>query len=70
MLVLSRRKDERIMIGDNIVIEVVEIRGDKVRLSFIAPPEVTIHREEIYLLVQQERRDAGRNLNPPTDDRS
>ena len=48
MLVLSRKKDESIVINDNIVITVVDIRGDKVRLGFEAPKEITIHRREVY----------------------
>lgn len=48
MLVLSRKKDERIMIGDNIEVTVIEIRGDRVKLGFIGPSEVPIHREEVF----------------------
>ena len=48
MLVLSRKKNESIIINDNIVITVVEIRGDKVRLGFDAPKDVPIHRQEVY----------------------
>jgi len=48
MLVLSRKKGERIVIGDRIVLTVVDIRGDRVRLAFDAPSEVSIHREEIH----------------------
>lgn len=47
MLVLSRKRDERIVIGDNIVITVVEVRGDKVRLGIEAPTEVPVHRHEV-----------------------
>jgi carbon storage regulator len=47
MLVLSRKRDERIVIGDNIVITVVEVRGDKVRLGIEAPSEVPVHRQEV-----------------------
>lgn len=48
MLVLSRKKNERIVINDDITIVVVEIRGDKVRLGVEAPKEVPVHRHEIY----------------------
>lgn len=48
MLVLSRKKDEQIIVGDNIKIVVVEIRGDTVRLGIDAPREVPIHRQEVY----------------------
>ena len=54
MLVLSRKKDEKIIIGDNITVMVIEIRGDKVRLGIDAPPEVPIHRQEVYEALQQE----------------
>jgi len=47
MLVLSRKRDERIVIGDNIVITVVDVRGDKVRLGIEAPAEVPVHRQEV-----------------------
>ncbi len=55
MLVLSRKKDESIVINDNIVITVVEIRGDKVRLGIQAPREVPIHRSEIHAAIQNEQ---------------
>lgn len=54
MLVLSRQRDESIIIGDNIVITVVDIRGDKVRLGIEAPKEVPVHRREVYEAIQRE----------------
>ena len=48
MLVLSRKKNESIVINSDIVITVVEIRGDKVRLGIVAPKDVPVHREEVY----------------------
>ena len=48
MLVLSRQRDETIMIGDNIEITVVDIRGDKVRLGITAPKEIPVHRKEVW----------------------
>jgi len=53
MLVLTRKKDERIVINDNIVVVVVEIRGDKVRLGIEAPKEVPIHRQEVYEAIKR-----------------
>ena len=47
MLVLSRKKNERIIVGDNVVITIVEIRGDKVRLGIEAPSELSVDREEV-----------------------
>ena len=55
MLVLSRKKDEKIIIGDNISIMVVDIQGDKVRLGIEAPREVTVHREEVYQAIQKKQ---------------
>lgn len=55
MLVLSRKKDEKIIIGDNITLMVIEIRGDKVRLGIDAPKEVSVHREEVYNAIKRER---------------
>jgi carbon storage regulator len=59
MLVLSRQRDESIIIGDNIVITVVDVRGDKVRLGIDAPREVSVHRREIYEAIQRENRQAS-----------
>lgn len=58
MLVLSRQRDESIIIGDNIKITIVDIRGDKVRLGIEAPKEVPVHREEVYKAIQQENANA------------
>lgn len=55
MLVLSRQRDESIVIGDNIVITVVDIRGDKVRLGINAPTEVPVHRQEVYERIEDEK---------------
>lgn len=55
MLVLSRKQDEKIIIGDSIALTVVSIQGDKVRLGIEAPKEVTIHREEVYHAIKSER---------------
>ena len=48
MLVLSRKKNEQIVIGDGIVITIVEVRGDKVRLGIEAPAHIPVHRREVY----------------------
>jgi carbon storage regulator len=53
MLVLSRHRDERIMIGNDIVITIVDIRSDKVRVGIEAPKDLPVHREEIYNLIQR-----------------
>ncbi len=54
MLVLSRQRDESIIIGDDIVITVVDIRGDKVRLGINAPTQIPVHRQEVYEAIQRE----------------
>ena len=54
MLVLSRQRDESIIIGDNVVITVVDIRGDKVRLGIEAPRDIAVHRQEIYDAIQKQ----------------
>jgi len=55
MLVLSRKRNESIVIDENIVITVVEVRGDKVRLGIEAPREVPIHRSEVYEAIRLEQ---------------
>ncbi|HAP08611.1 MAG TPA: carbon storage regulator [Planctomycetaceae bacterium] len=59
MLVLSRQSDETIVIGDNIRVTIVEVRGDKVRIGIEAPRDVTVHRQEIYDAI---RRDAQSSM--------
>jgi len=54
MLVLSRKKNESIIINDHITVTVVEIRGDKVRLGIDAPKDVTVHRREVYDAIQSQ----------------
>ncbi|WP_417396925.1 carbon storage regulator CsrA [Gimesia chilikensis] len=55
MLVLSRKKDESIVINENITVTIVEIRGDKVRLGLTAPRDIPIHRQEVYQAIQNEK---------------
>jgi len=59
MLVLSRQRDETIMIGDDIELTVVDIRGDKVRIGIKAPAHVAVHRKEIYDAIRRENRAAA-----------
>lgn len=56
MLVLSRHRDEAINIGDEVVITVVDIRGDKVRLGIEAPADLPVHRNEVYQAIQRQKR--------------
>ncbi|MCU0914967.1 MAG: carbon storage regulator CsrA [Planctomycetes bacterium] len=66
MLVLSRQKDESIMIGDEVEITIVDVRGDKVRLGITAPKNIPVHRREIYDAIQREK--AQKEGEPPMDD--
>jgi len=59
MLVLSRHRDESIMIGDDVVVTIVDIRGDKVRLGIDAPQDIPVHRQEVYDAIQRENRSAA-----------
>jgi carbon storage regulator len=54
MLVLTRKKNESIVIGDDVKITIVDVRGDQVKLGITAPKNVSVHREEIYLEIQKE----------------
>ena len=60
MLVLSRQRDETIMIGDDVEITVVDIRGDKVRLGIAAPRHIQVHRKEVYDAIKRENAEASR----------
>ena len=63
MLVLSRQRDETIMIGDDVQITVVDIRGDKVRLGITAPRHIQVHRKEVYDAIKREN-EAAAKLTP------
>ena len=58
MLVLSRHRDESIMIGDDVVVTIVDIRGDKVRLGIEAPTSIPVHRQEVYEAIKRENQQA------------
>jgi carbon storage regulator len=59
MLVLSRRANQSIVVGDDIVITVLDIRGDQVRIGIRAPRNVSVHREEVHAQIRQENRAAA-----------
>jgi carbon storage regulator len=63
VLVLTRRANQSIMIGHEIVVTVLEVRGDQVRLGIKAPRSIDVHREEIFLQLQQANRDAVTSSN-------
>jgi carbon storage regulator len=64
MLILTRHRDESIVVGDDIVITVVDIRGDKVRLAIACPVEILVHRQEVWEAIQRENMLAAQA--PPT----
>ncbi len=69
MLVLSRKCNEQIMIGDDIIVTVVSIRGGTVRLGIEAPPHVTVHRQEVLEAIrasEAERTKNSSNNSPPS----
>ena len=72
MLVLSRHRDESIIIGDDVVITIVDIRGDKVRLGINAPQDIPVHRREVYEAIQRENLKAAKpktaDARPLADD--
>ena len=59
MLILARRINERIVIGDDIYVSVVDIRGDQVKLGIDAPKQVKVYRHEVYEAIQRENREAA-----------
>ncbi len=65
MLVLSRQRDQSIMIGDDVEIIIVDVRGDKVRLGITAPKSVPVHRREIYDAIQREKADKKASEKQP-----
>jgi carbon storage regulator len=64
VLVLTRRANQSIMIGDDIVVTVLDVRGDQVRIGIKAPRAVDVHREEVFVALQRE---AGRDGSPSTN---
>ena len=69
MLVLSRQRDETIVIGDDIEVTIVDIRGDKVRLGINAPKSIPVHRKEVWEKMKRDNEAAAaKNANPPKQD--
>ena len=62
MLVLSRQRDETIMIGDDVELTIVDIRGDKVRVGISAPSSVSVHRKEVYEAIRKENEQAAKRF--------
>jgi len=68
MLVLSRHKDESIMIGGNVEVMIVSIRGNKVQLGITAPKEISVHRKEVYEAIQREKSTKGHQCKVETQE--
>jgi carbon storage regulator len=65
MLVLSRQKDESIIIGDDVEVTIVDVRGDKGRLGITAPKHISVHRKEVYEAIQREKKAAAEKQKQP-----
>lgn len=60
MLVLTRKKDQAVVIGDDIIIRIVDVKGDTVKIGIDAPKDITVHREEVYEEIKAENNRASR----------
>ncbi len=67
MLVLSRKPNESIIIGDSIEIKVVEVRGEQVKLGITAPRDISVHRKEIYKAIQKQNLNAAESKKVDLD---
>jgi len=68
MLVLSRKKNESVIIGNDVTVTVLEFRGDKVRLGITAPKEVSVHREEVWVALHGLHPNAGKDMAHESND--
>ena len=64
MLILTRRVGETLMIGDEVTVTVLGVKGNQVRIGVNAPKDVSVHREEIYMRIQAEKNDKSDGLSP------
>ena len=67
MLVLTRKLNESIMVGDDVKITIVDVKGDQVKLGITAPRQIVVHREEVYREIQKENQLAAMNNKPNLD---
>jgi carbon storage regulator len=68
MLVLTRKRNESIVIGDDIEVRILAVEGEKVRIGIDAPREIPVYRKEVYLEIQQQRLEAGTSAREEVDE--
>jgi carbon storage regulator len=66
MLILTRRPSEKVMVGNEVTVTVLDVRGGQVRLGITAPKEVPVHREEVYERIKSEQEAAAHSAGPAT----